>query len=1526
MRVHPLASQPTPVDKPCNLRKLPAGVVIAAALLLPSLAHGGGVEVKASAAHSGNYGLEVTAGTLCTSEDDIVLNSHTVTGIEAFEACNSITSGSGFVVASGGDATFTAGSLITLQNGFGVDSGGAFTAVIDTELAAFAYVQDSSPDSEVSYRVEFYSNFDNVTVAGEDELDHFVAYSSDGSVELRLVVRSPSTLVLEVRDDTGVFHATSPVTFSSGWNKVALSWEAASETEVSVTLNDGTPSQVGGIDTHSQRIEYVRWGAVGVTPGVEGTLAMDDFASSFGRDPISLVFTDGFEPGDTSAWAGNSLPLDGVAPGTVVEGATFRVYSGFWEQGTPGVVFVDADPLDVEAPLAYPGTVQAGGYIQVDPDPMDLPASGGPRYVSIALDTDGSHHSLWANALQVVTAGDAESPLVVPNEEDVSCGGAGTECTHPILPGQTWRGEWGEAGDVDYFDFIAGSGAEVRVTLERVDTTLPPQHPDAPVPEIFLARPDGVIVAASEPLPLDATGTDLAVTLTMDGRYLVGVTTPKGSGQYLVALAEVSERATGAPGVGYVLGGTHITTPADPLTTLEAPVLDLFGHPVSAGRVMWLPGDFCGEGSFCATGSAEPTRTSVAGIAAKTITPQPGGSPLWLAQYVSSFGAKAASLAAREEVVQKARQAARAEPVLGFVSVSGSAVISADIPDPVRARQMAAIARRRASAAEAATAKGGVHCSSHTLTCIEGIAAFRAAQLPASANEQIVSVNLQILQDGSPVDELDGQEVLSTIPLTLQAVARMRDDLDNERDIPITDPVAVSVTQQSGAALAVGGDICSSLGVTPGAFDYLVGERATMSHAYTDELGAPCCWEPTEAIKAGVVAEVEVDDGAGGTTRVAKRAEAEVRSIPRPADPCEVRPLESSTPQLAAYRYYSSRLPAGALYIADACGNVVHGVGLLDSPDHDQPGDEFRITSPTNPSPVPGVWATAQSNPDQWSFDVTLWGNSSISEPIPDSTYDINLEVTSDSPECSAGGVITGTYSVQTEIGLPQVVLWWDWDSASSPRGPEPEDELISPGSALRDAVGAVGVWRVPAFDDGGLDWDFEGDGSYSSVAVKLYVVDLSKVSFDDDGNPDSTYFEPVDGVELCTGVVQKLTDASGYFNWNSPVRTTCDTTWDTVALGDATPDPPPGSPNSWLTMGLGVGLMRGPDQPGRYALVVEPVDEAHPEFRRNDAWKIDNYLVPDAFVEFDVGGGLFVDSNWEPIDPLMVDSPTQVHFLAPVSSMPEGVSEVVVSSYAQDGSSLSFEVPISLAPNAAATHLVGDIAAYPSGYEIAKSGTAGAKVLDLSGPRVDANLGVGRVEANLPNSLTTLAQTAFGMRGQLKLGFMTRDCSQLTPSPDPMNPDLAGTVQETEIGDSSDNYAEAVCLEISVRNPFAPTDPPRNIDLEVGIKEEANILYQEAQFYDRQDTGATAIWMGGAPWPDGMLWFPGEAHPRFLPITGGRGTVVLKSTALRRTQSGVVVRSSYLGNEGALVQPVVGSSSDPSPRWTVMSSWSASG
>jgi hypothetical protein len=154
------------------------------------------------------------------------------------------------------------------------------TAALDPSLTYSAFVEDDSPTSEVTYNVEFFANLDAAVLGGGDVLEHLVAYDEGGTPQLRLVILSGPELVLEVRDDTGNFSSTSAVGLPSGWNNVVLRWEAAADATASLTINDGPPVVLAGLDTEQCRIDSVRWGVVGGTlSNSSGAIHQDDFSS-----------------------------------------------------------------------------------------------------------------------------------------------------------------------------------------------------------------------------------------------------------------------------------------------------------------------------------------------------------------------------------------------------------------------------------------------------------------------------------------------------------------------------------------------------------------------------------------------------------------------------------------------------------------------------------------------------------------------------------------------------------------------------------------------------------------------------------------------------------------------------------------------------------------------------------------------------------------------------------------------------------------------------------------------------------------------------------------------------------------------------------------------------------------------------------------------------------------------------------------------------------------------------------------------
>ena len=667
--------------------------------------------------------------------------------------------------------------------------------------------------------------------------------------------------------------------------------------------------------------------------------------------------------------------------------------------------------------------------------------------------------------------GSVDTPLVVTNEEDPSCGGQGSECTHPIVPGQTWQGEWGEPGDTDYFGFIAGAGTEIRVTLDRQDLTLPPLHPDAPSPEILLIRPDGLVYAASEPLGLEATGTVLEAILPDDGQHAVAVRTSKGTGSYLLTLTKLAEGGSGEAVFGTTRQRAHLTTPSAPQAQLSVPLLDAFGNPTSGAEITWVEGTDCAEG-FCGTGTQVTHRSSTDGFAWHEVTTTESSAPLWRPGLESATLLRAQEetmTAHRLAAAERLARAAARQPILGRVQVDGFAVRSASLPSLHRAKALRAEAGRRADRLEAQSAleprlKDGASCGDNGITCSTDAAPeFRAVQLDAAADEQLVSVSLRVLDGPEEVTELDGHEIHSAIPLFLEANAVLRDGEGTERTIEITDPVAMVVTDDYGAGIEQAGSVCPYAALAPGSFTYWVGSHAAMQYQYDDPgTGEPCCWQPTEYLVAAVVAEVEVDDGQGGSTLVRRATEIEVPSKPRPAATCELRPypagdggpleIAGDGPRASAEGFFSQWV--GSVYQVDACGNIV----ITDQ------APQVAGVAPSGPD----VWATVQPTSSHWEWQILLHGSASVSPDgtplyyIPPNQYTVTLEADA-ATDCAPSGTTTYDHVIDYADSRPQIQLVWD-----AIRGDEPQDLTASPGAALRDpATGELATWRIRPGESG---------------------------------------------------------------------------------------------------------------------------------------------------------------------------------------------------------------------------------------------------------------------------------------------------------------------------------------------------------------------------------------------------------------------------------------------------------------------------
>lgn len=247
----------------------------------------GFIEVNATAARTGSFGLEVTAGGTCPFDQDLTLPPPSSAQGD-FQACNSITASDVSVVAPG--ATFVAGVIISLANNFAVNGGAAFEAALDESLiSGVAYVEDSSPTAEQRYHASFDLNLDNLTLGDTDLLDHLVGYSADGASQffLRLKRNVPlaeDRLVVAARKNDGTFAETPPgdeILLPSSWNRIELDWKAgAGDGKLLIWVDDVFFGGLTDLTNDTARIDTVRWGVVGGSlSATTGSLLQDNFDS-----------------------------------------------------------------------------------------------------------------------------------------------------------------------------------------------------------------------------------------------------------------------------------------------------------------------------------------------------------------------------------------------------------------------------------------------------------------------------------------------------------------------------------------------------------------------------------------------------------------------------------------------------------------------------------------------------------------------------------------------------------------------------------------------------------------------------------------------------------------------------------------------------------------------------------------------------------------------------------------------------------------------------------------------------------------------------------------------------------------------------------------------------------------------------------------------------------------------------------------------------------------------------------------------
>ncbi len=243
----------------------------------------GAAELVSAAARIGTRGARLPVGTSCTALDLVVFPPPpTLSGTH--EACLEIQLGAVDIVAPG--ATLRAGERITVADGFKASAD--LTLALDPALLPLAWLRDTSPAGESGYTADFHANFDNVSLAPGNRLEHLVGWSDSAGPSFRLVLQPDGggglEARLEARLDDGTFAATaagSEAPIAAGWHQLRVIWKAgAGDGSLTLWVDGAEVAALTSLTNGGRRVDGVDWGVAGGSlVGAGGTLDLDAFSS-----------------------------------------------------------------------------------------------------------------------------------------------------------------------------------------------------------------------------------------------------------------------------------------------------------------------------------------------------------------------------------------------------------------------------------------------------------------------------------------------------------------------------------------------------------------------------------------------------------------------------------------------------------------------------------------------------------------------------------------------------------------------------------------------------------------------------------------------------------------------------------------------------------------------------------------------------------------------------------------------------------------------------------------------------------------------------------------------------------------------------------------------------------------------------------------------------------------------------------------------------------------------------------------------
>jgi hypothetical protein len=311
----------------------------------------------------------------------------------------------------------------------------------------------------------------------------------------------------------------------------------------------------------------------------------------------------------------------------------------------------------------------------------------------------------------------------------------------------------------------------------------------------------------------------------------------------------------------------------------------------------------------------------------------------------------------------------------------------------------------------------------------------------------------------------------------------------------------------------------------------------------------------------------------------------------------------------------------------------------------------------------------------------------------------------------------------------------------------------------------------------------------------------------------------------------------------------------------------------------LGIELTKAPPQPGEYYIKVESLGPSLYRMRRQGQLTLDTHAQGEHvgyFAACIVSGVELLDSSFQRVNPMEITVPTNGY--ARVLTARETGQSInrLIRIERQNGAVVTPDTPLTLDRVGASGTYLAPITLVPEGQ------SPPAPPAGVANAAAPPNLVIG-LGANQAVISTTQGQPqgrcGVDYPAKLRFRFVKRDGSSLTDTPDPARPELAGTMQETEIGDASDNYAEIIKLEIQAVDPNNGTIACTGCaGVQVGIAENLNGFF---------DGGFDAFFDGTRG--SSKLETNGKIDRGSFPL-GAQGTVrvTLKSVLLAREKAGI--------------------------------------